>query len=434
MPKTQKDLNTEHPSTHPYKPKTLNAKRLTLNAKSNLSPELLFLIACCKTERSEDDINFIEDFIQHCPVRKCPWGATFNIQHLTTLASRHGILPLVYQTLKSLHATRYTLHAEILAAFKQQYLTIAQRNMLMSAELLRIINLLRENNIEALAFKGPALSQMAYGDITLRQYSDLDILVDGKDAYEAGRLMSGNGHTPILPLSILSNKTCLHTAKDFSLMSKGGVHTELHWRLFEKKYNISLLSCAAEQKCQSVTINGKAVKTLQNELLLVYLCLHGAKHAFERIEWICDIDRLIRSGEVDWVHVISLAEQSHSKRSFYLGLSLAHTLLRTPVPENLMPAVQDETIQTLQSLVLSQMMQEKEGRSDFEKNRETFAFQSRLFDTRYDMLRFKLSTFFKISTTDCQTFVLPEQLKFLYIILRPLRLSGSYIGCLFKSK
>ncbi|RRS30903.1 MAG: hypothetical protein P794_05210 [Epsilonproteobacteria bacterium (ex Lamellibrachia satsuma)] len=116
---------------------------------------------------------------------------------------------------------------------------IAQRNILMSAELLKIMQLLEKNSIEALAFKGPTLSQMAYGDITLRQFGDLDILVDEKDAFQAAELMSKNGHVAILPLTILSNKTCLHTAKDFSLMSTpGGVHTELHWRLFERRYNI----------------------------------------------------------------------------------------------------------------------------------------------------------------------------------------------------
>ena len=49
--------------------------------------------------------------------------------------------------------------------------------MLMSAELIRIMKLLEKNDIKALAFKGPVLSQMVYGDITLRQYVDLDVLI-----------------------------------------------------------------------------------------------------------------------------------------------------------------------------------------------------------------------------------------------------------------
>ena len=390
----------------------------------DLSDDLKFLIACCQVQPDLEEIA-LQMSNEKLEIRN--WG------NIISLATRHGILPLVYKAIKEISTQDgSTIPPAYINELKAHYMGISQRNMLMSAELIRIMKLLKENNIDALAFKGPALSQMAYGDITLRQYVDLDILVDEADAYEAGKLMSENGHSPILPLSILSNKTCLHTAKDFSLMSKGGVHTELHWRLFEKKYNISLLSCASEQKCQTVSINGTAVKTLQNELLLVYLCLHGAKHAFGRIEWICDIDRLIRSSEVDWDAAISLAEQSHSKRSFYLGLSLAHTLLHTPLPEILVLSIEDETIQTLHTLTLSQMMNKKAGKSDFEKNRETFSFQSKLFDTKLDMLRFRFSTFLKISTTDCQTFTLPEHLKLLYIILRPVRLGSVYLGRLFQ--
>ena len=432
----------------------------------DINDDLKFLIACCQTKSSKDDINFIISYLSQvthyqCPDRKCPWGA------LITTASQHGILPLVYKTIKQIvsrhpellelnsdtpvskeqegcvsgsnesqssslspqHLTLNTLFSNL----KTSYIQIAQRNILMSAELLKIMRLLEKNQIEALAFKGPALAQMAYGDITLRQYSDLDILVDEDDAFKAGKLMSENGHKAILPLTILSNKTCLHTAKDFSLMSKsGGVHTELHWRLFEKKYNISLLSCAVDKKCQTVSINNKEIKTLQNELLLVYLCLHGAKHAFERIEWICDIDRLIRSSEVNWEEAISIANQSHSKRSFYLGLSLAHHLFHTPLPSETQKNINADDIQMLHVMTLKQMTEKNSERSDFKRNRDTFFYQAKLFDQKRDMLRFYLSTFFKISTTDCQTFTLPENLKFLYIILRPIRLTWNYTQKIFK--
>ncbi len=152
-------------------------------------------------------------------------------ERVISLAIRHGVLPLVYQTLKSLPATRarpqgqmplgcYTLHAEILAAFKQQYLTIAQRNMLMSAELLRIMKLLEENGIPALAFKGPVLSQMAYGDITLRQYSDLDVLVKKEDIYKIDALLKAQGYERLLALTPVQEKIWIKYAHDMGLIHK----------------------------------------------------------------------------------------------------------------------------------------------------------------------------------------------------------------------
>ena len=410
---------------------------------THLNDELKFFIACCQTNPSKDDINFIHTYLN---------SKRLTLNTLIPLANQHGILPLVYKTIKNLshlelnsdtpvvktkegcgddpRSSRSTQHLTLntlLSELKAHYMSIVQRNMLMTSELIKLMHLLRENNIEALAFKGPALSQMAYGDITLRQYVDLDVLVDEDYAFKAAELMAENGHKTILPLTILSNKTCLHAAKDFSLMSEaGGVHTELHWRLFERKYNISLLSCAVDKKCQTVKINNHEIKTLQNELLLVYLCLHGAKHAFERIEWICDIDRLIRSSDVNWEEAITIAEQSRSKRSFYLGLSLAHHLLHTRLPVENIKHIDTDDVKTLHTMTLKQMSEKKNERSDFAKNRDTFFYQSKLFDQKSDIIRFYLSTFFKISTTDCQTFILPEKLKFLYIFLRPLRLVWNY--------
>ncbi len=393
---------------------------------THLNDELKFLIASCQTEPSEKDIDFIRSYMQNA---KC------KMQNLLALANQHGILPLVYKTIKTLsHGDDpRSSHNTLLSELKPFYMSIVQRNMLMTSELIKIMYLLKENNIEALAFKGPTLSQMAYGDITLRQYVDLDILVDENDAFKAGELMAENAHKAILPLTILSNKTCLHAAKDFSLMSEAsGVHTELHWRLFERKYNISLLSCAVDKKCQTVKINNNEIKTLQNELLLVYLCLHGAKHAFERIEWICDIDRLLRSSEIDWEKAIAIAEQSHSKRAFYLGLSLTHHHLHTILPADLIQSIDADNIRALHTMTEEQISEKDNERGNFKRNRDTFFYQSKLFDKKSDMIRFYLSTFFKISTTDCQTFILPEKLKFFYIILRPIRLIWNYTQKIFK--
>ncbi|RRS30904.1 MAG: hypothetical protein P794_05215 [Epsilonproteobacteria bacterium (ex Lamellibrachia satsuma)] len=167
---------------------------------------------------------------------------------------------------------------------------------------------------------------------------------------------------------------------------------------------------------------------------MVYLCLHGAKHAFERIEWICDIDRLIRISDVNWEEAITIAERSHSKRSFFLGLSLAHHLLQTVLPSEITESIDADDIRTLQVMTLEQMSEKNNVRSDFKRNKDTFFYQAKLFDQKSDMLRFYLSTFFKISTNDCQTFILPENLKLLYIILRPIRLIGSYMHRFFVTR
>ena len=260
----------------------------------------------------------------------------------------------------------------------------------------------------------------------LRQYGDLDILVDESNAYLAGKLMYEDGHSAIVPLNILQHRTYLKVAKDFSLVSeRGGVLTELHWRLFEKKFNI-LIPENINGELQSVSINNYSIKTFQTELLLVYLCLHGSKHSWERIIWICDIDRLLRASRIDWVKAIDIAEASHSKRSFYLGLDLCSSFLQTPLPDSVIKRMGKCDVTELKALTLTKLNEKEATRNEFQNNRKTFFYQSKLYDSKIDKVYFWLNTFFGVSTSDCQTLLLPEKLRFLYVFLRPLLLIYRY--------
>ena len=388
---------------------------------SDLILKFQFLQACCQVEHTRDDITFISSYLESSA-----------LENLPIYAMQHGLLPLLYTSLKKIIETHHLFTAtSLLETLKKYYLFYVQNNMLMTTQLLQTMKLLEENGYQALSFKGPSLAIKAYGDITLRQYVDLDILVKEEDAFEVATLLKRDGATSEQNLSLLTKSTCLNSAKDFSLF-KNQVHTELHWRLFEKKYNIPLVQCVSKVACQTVVINQQSIYTLEDETLLVYLCLHGAKHTFERLEWVCDIDRFIRNTNIDWHHAFSIATQAHSKRAFLLGLSLSKTLFHTPLPQFVEQEKVGQSIEELQHFVLERLTNTKSSPSSFKRNYEIFRFQSKLFDSKKQAILFNLSTFFKISTTDCQTFNLPNNLKFLYFPLRPLRLITRYLSNLFR--
>ena len=394
-------------------------QKKAISPSFEISPELQFLIVCCRTETSAEDKTFINDFLAEKDVDK---------ESLLTLSGVHGVIPLVYKTLKKLSDDgAITVNEEILASFKDAYTQIARRNMLMSAELLRIMKLMENNGIEALAFKGPALAQQVYGDITLRQFGDLDILVNPKNASQAAKVLIDHNYTAPLPLSILDNTVCLEAAKDFSLFNeKSNIHIELHWRLFEKKYNLNLLNTNAAASMQTISLNGYAIPSLSQEPLLVYLCLHGAKHGFERLEWVCDIDRMIRAVSVKWELCISIAETTHALRTFYLGLDLAHQYMQTDLPDDIIKRINIPAVKALHRINVNRWSSSIRNKSEMEKNWETYRYQAKLFDSKFYFFRFYIAILFKISTTDCQTFTLPAQLKFLYVFLRPFRMTWKY--------
>lgn len=395
------------------------------NIKFQLNNELTFLIACCQIAPSKDDIEFIHSYLNEQHV-------DFDI--LIGLANQHGILPLIYKSLKKLSQSNSLLdsnHGTFIADLKSTYIQIAQRNMLMSAELIRIMKLLEDNGIEALAFKGPTLSQMAYGDITLRQYSDLDILVDESNLFKAGRLINANNYIPDEDIDFLKNQTLLNVSSDLGFRnSSNNTYIELHWKLFRKKLSITLDGLNIRSNPTVVKIQGKEVKTLQSDLLLVYLCAHGSKHMWERIEWIVDVDRLIRHlDSIDWDAVWHYAKTMHSINTLLLGLSLCKELFGTDLPDtiekeiNKRENIQLLKIHTLQLLNKTLSEQHSTTSAMFKK----FEYHANLYDSFADRAKYYISTIFKITPDDVLNINLPKYLSFLYFIIRPFRIASKYM-------
>ena len=78
---------------------------------------------------------------------------------LDRLASRHGVAPLLVRALPERHAIR----------FRQRERERTKWGLRLTAELLRLLDLLERHAIPALPFKGPALAFALYGDVALRE-------------------------------------------------------------------------------------------------------------------------------------------------------------------------------------------------------------------------------------------------------------------------
>lgn len=336
------------------------------------------------------------------------------------MAYSHGIFPLVYRNLKEF---QQLIPDDIFIRMKQHYMDIVKQNMLMTSELIKVLKILEKNNIEAISFKGPVLSQLAYGDVVSRQYCDLDILVDEKELIKTVNLFLDNGYGNLLPLEIISNEICLNTIKDFTVQNKTSkVNIEIHWNLFESKYDLAFKKLDI-LKSSNISINQNTIETLSNENLLIYLCFHGSKHAWERIEWISDIDRLVRNNKINFSKIDDLLEEN----SLLLGLYLSYILFDTPLEKKYISKISDEKIKKLSKKVFEIIIDKNYQESEVYRNKKVFYFQMSLYDNILEKLNFFIKTFFKISAEDCQTFYLENKYKFLYIFLRPFRLIKKYL-------
>ena len=299
---------------------------------------------------------------------------------------------------------------------------IAQRNMLMSAELIRIMKLLGENDIEALAFKGPILAQMAYGNITLRQYVDLDVLVKKEDIYKIDRLLKDRGYRRVLEITPAQEEVYMRYAHDLGLYHpQSAVHFEMHWSLMDDDYPMQIDLDTIWENPQTIKINQQEIKAFPTEELLFYLCIHGSKHLWERIEWIKDIDLLIRTQEIDWEIVISRSRDTGFEKMVYLGFTLSEQLFGTPLPPNIRQhIVQLEILDDLSAFVL-QSWQSSPGIF------QTTAVMLKLFPGRKEKLIYLNKILIKPSLNEYWAVDFPKGFYWVYYFVRPAMLLKKYL-------
>jgi hypothetical protein len=75
------------------------------------------------------------------------------------------------------------------------------------------------------------------------------------------------------------------------------------------------------------------VLSLHPEDLLLLLCVHGSRHYWSQLNWICDIAELLRARPgIDWGGLLARAGAAGGVRMLLLGLLLAAEVLEVPLP------------------------------------------------------------------------------------------------------
>jgi hypothetical protein len=106
------------------------------------------------------------------------------------------ISSLLYRRLYSLCPGK--IPPTVLDYLRNGYLMRSARNLLLTTELLKILDLFDSEGIPAVPFKGPVLAAQLYEDAALREFNDIDILVPRQNAFKALRMLQYLGY-PAIP-------------------------------------------------------------------------------------------------------------------------------------------------------------------------------------------------------------------------------------------
>jgi hypothetical protein len=342
-------------------------------------------------------------------------------------AIQHGIIPLLYKRLKDEMSD--LIPPEKLNELQTLFVGNAVNNIRRTQHLLKVLALLAESGVEAMPFKGPALAIQAYGDLSMRSFDDLDILIHEKDRNLVFHLLVDHGCTlESFSDSRIERKLRLKQMKDIHFFCQNEF-LEIHWDITERLLAAPFDMDSIWARSLPILLNNQKVRTLSPEDMVIVLCFHGTKHAWQDLKWLADLIYMISSHpEIRWNEVLDYSRNIGVERIVFLGLSLAleYGGIRN-FPEIEGQIESDETIQTLKFQIQTNIFHS--GIWGTLYTQELFYLKSR--ERSRDKMRFLLySLTDRILTpnrNDFDCIRLPELLFPLYVIIRPVRLMIDYV-------
>jgi hypothetical protein len=329
----------------------------------------------------------------------------------------HHVVPLLYDRLRNLAGEN--VPSETLDELMKLYRAIAVQNLRKAEHLLHVMSLLSRHGIVTLALKGPSLAVQLYGDLSLRQFNDLDILIHEKDFYRTCELLTMEGYRQAIEVNPDKKKRLIKTGNDLHFIRQG-YSVELHWGVANKMF-VSPLECEEFwQRLEKIHILDTAICALPPETLFLFLCHHGANHQWDRLKWIADIAQLIKIyPDLDLFALRNKAQNIGFLRAFDLGILLAERFGGIKLPENLYKEINDNpVVEKLFNQVKNKSIIEASvpggisGAFFFLRSREKVS----------DWLLYIRNLVFLPRQIDWIVFDIPDYLYPLYYLIRPIRL------------
>jgi hypothetical protein len=339
-------------------------------------------------------------------------------------AEVHGTAPLLYWHLSRLAPA--DVPAAVMEDLRQRFLGNARNSLFLTGELLRLLGLFAAHGIRTVPFKGPTLAVYAYGNLALRQFSDLDLLVLPTELGRARELLAAEGYSSGLPLAPAQQEAHLAAIGHIPFVHEGRVcMVEPHARLAPRAFHFPLDLERLWPRLQPLSLNGREVQALAGEDLLLVLCFHGAKHVWTNLSWVCDVAELLRvQRAMNWEAVVSEARSLRCQRMLLLGLVLAHDLLQAPVPEDLLGQARAvPAVRALAAWVGKQMFRDTDGPAPAPGGA---LFHLRARERLWDGLRYTLSLALQPTVADWAPLRVPASFSSFYYLSRPVRLAIKY--------
>jgi hypothetical protein len=337
---------------------------------------------------------------------------------LLTLAREHRVLPMLFSRLADMGDVVPLPVAEQLQAENERNTLHSLANAL---ELIALLKELDHEKIPAIPFKGVVLAAAIHSDFTARTAGDLDLLIHYKHLLQATAILFARGYELLTEVCADGTPARSDSYEYHFERPSDGMVTELRWKLelTEPRFRHKLGLDWVWKRRRSATLAGAKVPVMSPEITLLMLCMHGSKHAWSRLIWICDVAQLITSSpELDWKQVVLEAKRSGLKRTLALGVLLAHRVAGATLPPAVLLRFASDTVVSR----LAQHFEDNLFNAPGSKPSGRIPYHIRLLDFQDRAWMFLSLNFLRPTARDREAVPLPKSLHFLHYLIRPFRI------------
>jgi hypothetical protein len=375
------------------------------------TPEYLLLLASARTAPDAARIHALAD-------AGVDWSA------LLDLARRHKVRPLVYKALRETCWER--IPADVQAEWERTNWLLTGGNLLLAGELLRVTAALESAGVRAAAMKGAAIAAMVYGDIALREYEDIDLLVTEADFPRAVELLEGLGYQPFWKRDSRTVLDFLRNVGEYTLTnSERRTTIDLHWRVSTAATALAPDVSDFPSGFQPFTFGGETLLSFAPVDLPLYLASQGGWDRWDDLKRICDLAEFLRRfPDVDLGPSLNAARRLRGERSMLIGFWLVSNLLGAKLPDVVTKRLRADAVAVEMAERAAQELEQGPDAGDA-VGRYLFQMKARA------GLRGKMSLASSIAVDrtahDGNWIMLPRPLWWMYGFLRPLRLGAKML-------
>ena len=273
-----------------------------------------FGILCLVARKSQD---FIQ--LANALKRDIDWNALLN------LAAAHAVRPQLIQALLKLDWIGVPAETKLsLLNFLRLH---KARSLFVAGELMRVSDELSQKGIPFATFKGPALAAGLYGDLSLREYNDIDLIVEWQQVARTESVLSSLGYQAVH--GAVFRDAFLSYQRQFAFVREApSLAIDLHWDFTASHIPFPISPAEIWSNLEEVDIGSRKVPTLGKNDLALFLAGHGAKEGWRCLSWVSDFAMFIEKHPgLDWDHFLVQAQRRGCGQSVLVGCQLAAQML-----------------------------------------------------------------------------------------------------------